>query len=583
MIDEETVDRIPSPARVVNATEDGCSPCVRKIVCRYGRGCTHKTDPSHRERFWHPPVPELNGEKMRTHYICYECADSFANLSDLQQHLADKTAWSNNSLVNCRISCLIDQKEWHEGLVTQYHKSGKHYVEFRTMFEKRWIQMNKVAFYIVERGHDSAPLHTNNNSTDEYKEGGSASDYTNKVHNDDFIFQEELTIDYAFAQSVLYKIYGTGVQETGHKTKGHICLTDDDKDCTKVVKGSLLYGELLPRGVNKALGTKHLHAASCKTLFDMGMGIGKVVIQAFLQFRNLEFVYGVELSAGRYNIAEESVMRMVALFGAEAFTVERVPGVSITVIEKPLEEGDNCRVLKMERGNMFDVSNIEMADIVMLETDIPPEYHPEICKLLSNLRKGARTLTYLDLRLIWPADEGDCQFAMKQVDVNRLITDRFPTSWSVQRGHHFYLWSVVPPHEVDVLPNQLDLQNTANIARGLDHLNSPNGQPSSSSSLKNSRASDRNKWGKSKRRPILNFLYKIFPLRGSSSSNFDQADASSGSCFPSLFGSSKSTRSSGNESRHGGGEASNHTSRATIPLSSSASSPTRGVGGRSPR
>jgi len=90
------------------------------------------------------------------------------------------------------------------------------------------------------------------------------------------------------------------VQETGHKTKGHLCLSDDDKDYSKSLKGSLLYGELLPRGVNKALGSKHLNASSARTLFDLGMGIGKVVIQAFLQYRNLEFVYGVELSAGRY-------------------------------------------------------------------------------------------------------------------------------------------------------------------------------------------------------------------------------------------------------------------------------------------
>jgi methylase of polypeptide subunit release factors len=66
------------------------------------------------------------------------------------------------------------------------------------------------------------------------------------------------------------------------------------------MKGSLLYGELLPRGANKALSSQHLNAATARTLFDMGMGTGKIVIQAFLQFRNLELVYGVELSAGRY-------------------------------------------------------------------------------------------------------------------------------------------------------------------------------------------------------------------------------------------------------------------------------------------
>jgi hypothetical protein len=66
-------------------------------------------------------------------------------------HLKRKTAWSNTSLIGCRINCLVDSKEWHEGFVTQYHKSGKHLVEFRVLNEKRWLIMKKVAFYIVER------------------------------------------------------------------------------------------------------------------------------------------------------------------------------------------------------------------------------------------------------------------------------------------------------------------------------------------------------------------------------------------------------------------------------------------------
>lgn len=39
-----------------------------------------------------------------------------------------------------------------------------------------------------------------------------------------------------------------------------------------------------------------------------------------------------------------------------------------------------------------------------------------------------------------------------QVDVNRPLSDRFPTSWSVNRGHHFFLWNkVLPPLERSVL------------------------------------------------------------------------------------------------------------------------------------
>jgi hypothetical protein len=78
-------------------------------------------------------------------------------------HLKRKTAWSNASLIGCRISCLIDSKEWHEGFVTQFHKSGKHFVEFRLIGEKRWLNMKKLAFYIVER-----PLP--NNGSSEYKD-----------------------------------------------------------------------------------------------------------------------------------------------------------------------------------------------------------------------------------------------------------------------------------------------------------------------------------------------------------------------------------------------------------------------------
>jgi hypothetical protein len=68
---------------------------------------------------------------------------------------------------------------------------------------------------------------------------------------DKWVYCDDISLDYTFAQSVLFKVYGSVVQETGHKTRGHACLTDDDKDNAKNNKGSLLYGELLPRGANK--------------------------------------------------------------------------------------------------------------------------------------------------------------------------------------------------------------------------------------------------------------------------------------------------------------------------------------------
>jgi hypothetical protein len=37
------------------------------------------------------------------------------------------------------------------------------------------------------------------------------------------------------------------------------------------VNGSLLYGELLPRGVNKAMALTHMSATTANVVYDLGM------------------------------------------------------------------------------------------------------------------------------------------------------------------------------------------------------------------------------------------------------------------------------------------------------------------------
>jgi hypothetical protein len=87
-------------------------------------------------------------------------------------HLKRKTAWSNFSLIGCRISCLIDHREWHEGFITGFHKSGKHNVEFRQIGEKRWLSMKNSAFYIIERARSDLVLNNSCNFqlSNEFKE-----------------------------------------------------------------------------------------------------------------------------------------------------------------------------------------------------------------------------------------------------------------------------------------------------------------------------------------------------------------------------------------------------------------------------
>ncbi len=52
-----------SEQNVHSEVEDESIP-MPKPACRYGAGCTHIADPSHRFKFWHPIVHELSGKSQ---------------------------------------------------------------------------------------------------------------------------------------------------------------------------------------------------------------------------------------------------------------------------------------------------------------------------------------------------------------------------------------------------------------------------------------------------------------------------------------------------------------------------------------
>jgi hypothetical protein len=58
--------------------------------------------------------------------------------------------------------------------------------------------------------------------------------------------------------------------------------------------------------------------------------------------------------------------------------------------------------------------------------------------MLQHMHDNSRILSYHDLLKMWPSSSSSPPF--KQFDVNCSLTDRYPTSWSVQRGHHFFLF-----------------------------------------------------------------------------------------------------------------------------------------------
>uniref|UniRef100_A0A6U4GL22 C2H2-type domain-containing protein n=1 Tax=Phaeomonas parva TaxID=124430 RepID=A0A6U4GL22_9STRA len=358
--------------------------------------------------------------------VCIECGRTFRDVTSLQMHLKLKTAWSCTSLLGCRICALVDNLEWHEGTVRSFHRSsGKHLVEFEGRGEARWMRMSKTALYVIRPSKIKEAQET--------KEVDGIESGPRSFEHYDYV--EDISEDFCLAQSRLYHIYGRRVQETGHKTSGHVCITMNDKEQANAAYSCLLYGELLPRGVNKALSPARLHAKTRTTLIDLGMGTGKICIQAFLQYPNLTFVYGVELAESRYEIAVNAARSLCKLFPTsyEITTDERTRIVVTSMDGK-------ARKLEFELGSMFDTPHVATADIVLLETDVLTSCHEETCNMLRKMPPISMLLSYLDLEMMWDSDD----YPFVQHRENRDLTDRYPTSWSVSRGHHFYLWMRVP-------------------------------------------------------------------------------------------------------------------------------------------
>ncbi|MDR3741757.1 MAG: hypothetical protein P4L40_22285, partial [Terracidiphilus sp.] len=68
-----------------------------------------------------------------------------------------------------------------------------------------------------------------------------------------------------------------------------------------------------PAGITKLLSVDYLSAGTGSVLFDLGMGVGKFVLQAFVQYPNLKYIVGIELAESRFNVAEQALLRLVAL------------------------------------------------------------------------------------------------------------------------------------------------------------------------------------------------------------------------------------------------------------------------------
>lgn len=298
-----------------------------------------------------------------------------------------------------------------------------------------------------------------------YQEAGRAALSTSHAPGDHAVI-----IDLRPITSVLDAAYCKSSAEIGYETTGHLCLKDEDYDVAATTDASLLYGEVLPIGVVRMLDNSHLRAHAARRLFDLGMGTGKLCMQAWLMYTNLVEVHGIELAPSRYVAAETAALRLVARSGRRYRIHKLVRGREVAVCEDagPHINSDDladasirevhtrcvscagpsrCRVLHLRCGNLFDItpSELRRADIIVMETDLPDASHPRICRFVAMCKRRARLLTYLNLRAIWPQNEHPAFMPcpLRQVASNVSLTDRFATSWAFQTGHHFFLWKCI--------------------------------------------------------------------------------------------------------------------------------------------
>lgn len=301
--------------------------------------------------------------------------------------------------------------------------------------------------------------------------------------------------------SVIHHLYNIDDDERGHATIGHVCISSNDKFLAQQCNSDLLYGEILPIGVSRALDEQHLNAYNACVLYDLGSGCGKLAIQAFLQFSNLQYVCGIELSQSRSHKAFDALQRLnckygkpilqqqqyshnnqtnmlrMNIFNSDVLTNQQNNNeyiVDDTISSNESKEAytDNSyntkhifqrhgsngiRTLELINGNMFDViNNIHRADIIICETKIPESNYINLCQLINHCKIGCRILTYEDLDNVWnnklhnniEHDNDDIlhmigQYPLQQLPINISQNDRFETSWSVNNGAHFYLYKKV--------------------------------------------------------------------------------------------------------------------------------------------
>ena len=163
-----------------------------------------------------------------------------------------------------------------------------------------------------------------------------------------------------------------GARSQPVEMKGHAVVQQHEQKQANEHNMSLCFGEVLYLGVLQIL--KALNVKKAARLVDFGCGLGKLCVQAFLQFPNLERIVGVEYLASRVQQGIEAMERL-AVTERESLHPDGVqPDEVLLKIKTDRSQGqyqecwkDSKRTLEIMQGDMFDhAAEVSTADIVVL-------------------------------------------------------------------------------------------------------------------------------------------------------------------------------------------------------------------------
>mmetsp|Transcript_43389 Transcript_43389/g.80811 ORF Transcript_43389/g.80811 Transcript_43389/m.80811 type:complete len:388 (+) Transcript_43389:21-1184(+) len=225
------------------------------------------------------------------------------------------------------------------------------------------------------------------------------------------------------------------IGETGYEIDAAKCCSEDERAQARQRGSSLLYGELLPDGVSKALHPSWLGAALAQnsTVLELGSGSGKVALQTFLQCSGVRKLLGVELVPSRHAIADAALQRLGSS-QPDRFQISlQKEGEAVCM------EETGGRKIEFRCADFFSVGLdglCEQCDAIFFAVHIPCRLFAHLCERLAKVKDGCRLFTYHALDSIWWVDE-PCPF--HQCEVNVPEGDTFSTSWSPQ-GYKFYVY-----------------------------------------------------------------------------------------------------------------------------------------------